>query len=103
MRIAANAYSTEFILATCQPSLGVGMMFGFQASYVRIENLAAVPIHYTLASTSPATTGDPELQPDSYVDIRDIPTYGAGISTTSTTTSTGDGGHRVTVAAFGGA
>ena len=101
MRIAANQYATEQILATCQPSLGLGVGFGFVATYVRIVNLAAVPIHYTLTSTSPATTDDPELAAGATAEITMIPTAGMGVSTTSTTTSTGGAGHRVVVTAFG--
>lgn len=98
----AGQYSTEFILATCQPSAGVGIAFGFNAQYVRVTNLAAVPIHLNFNSTSPASTSDPELRPGAApLEMRNIPMGGMGVSTTSTTTSTGDDGHRVTVAAWG--
>lgn len=100
--IFANQYSTEIILASCEPAAGLGINFGFAAQYVRVHNLAAVSVHVNLNSTSPATTGDPELRPGlSPLIVEGIPISGMGLSTTSTTTSTGDDGHRVTVAAFG--
>lgn len=99
--LAANQYSTERILATSAPDQGLGIAFGFVASLVRITNLAAVPIRVTLASTSPATTDDPEILPGGVLHVSGILTSKCGVSTTSTTTSTGDDGHRVTVAAWG--
>lgn len=102
LKLFANQFATELILATCAPALGFGLSFGFNAPYVRVENLAAVPVHVNFNSTSPATTDDPELRPGTSFTVTGVPIYGAGISTTSTTTSTEDGtSHRVTVAAFG--
>ena len=100
----APQYATEHVLAACNPATnGLGVAFGFLATYVRVVNLAAVPIHVNFNSTSPATTDHPELQPGKDFTLTRIRTNGCGISTTSTTTSTGDSvGHRVTIAAFGG-
>mgnify|MGYP001602019079 CR=1 FL=1 len=104
MKLFAGQYATEHVLAACDPATnGLGVAFGFLATYVRVENLAAVPIHVNLNSTSPATTDHPELQPRKNFTLTGVRVYGCGVSTTSTTTSTGAGrGHRVTVAAFGG-
>lgn len=103
LKLFANQFSTELILATCAPSLGPAFAFGFTATYVRVTNLAAVPIHVNFNSTSPATTGDPELRPGKEFTLQDCRVYGGGVSTTSTTTSTQDGvSHRVMVTAFGG-
>lgn len=96
----ANQYSTEFFLASATPSLGIA--FGFEASHLRVSNDAGVPIHYSLGSTSAASTGDPELKPGHRLDLAGIVVSGIGIGTTSTTTSTGDDGHRVRVDAWGG-
>ena len=102
-RPQANQYSTEFMLAACAPSAGVGIDFGFGASYVRIANYASVPIHFTLAGTSAASTNDPELRPGATIELAGLNVWGCGVSTTSTTTSTGGDGHRVQVTALGGA
>ena len=103
MKLFASQYATEHILAGCSPSVGgLGVAFGFLSTYVRVENLAAVPVHVNFNSTSPATTDHPELRPGKDFTLTRIRTYGVGISTTSTTTSTSDGvSHRVTIAAFG--
>ena len=104
MKLFASQYATEHVLAEATPATnGLGVAFGFLATYVRVENLAAVPIHVNFTSTSPATTDDPELRPGKDFTLTGMQTYGCGISTTSTTTSTDDGvSHRVTIAAFGG-
>lgn len=104
MKLFASQYATEHVLAACNPATnGLGVAFGFLATYVRVENLAAVPVHVNVNSTSPATTDHPELRPGKDFTLTGVRVYGCGVSTTSTTTSTDDSvGHRVTIAAFGG-
>ena len=103
MKLFANQYATEHVLAACNPATnGLGVAFEFLATYVRVENLAAVPVHVNFNRTSPPTTDHPELQPNKEFTITGMRIYGCGVSTTSTTTSTGGAGHRVTIAAFGG-
>ena len=102
MKLFVPQYATEYVLAACNPATnGLGVAFGFNATYVRVENLAAVPVHINFNSTSPATTDHPELRPGKDFTLTRVRTYGMGISTTSTTTSTDGTGHRVTIAAFG--
>lgn len=99
MKMFANQFSTDFILASCSPSQSFA--FGFNASYVRIQNLAAVPIRFNLTSTGPASTDDALILPSKEIAIYEIPIYGGSVMTTSTTTSTDDTGHLVSVSAWG--
>ena len=102
LKLFANQFSTDLILATCQASLGPAFAFSFNATYIRVENLSAVPIHVNFNSTGAPSTGDPELRPGKDFTIAGVHIYGGSIGTTSTTTSTEDGvSHRVTVSAFG--
>lgn len=99
LKLFANQFSTEFALVAAS----VNMLFGFNATYVRVSNLSAVPIHVNFMSTENATTGDPELRPGKDFTLTGITTSGVSVFTTSTTTSTAtDVSHRVTVSAFGG-
>ena len=104
LKLFANMFSTELVLAGCDPATnGFGLAFGFNASYVRVTNLAAVPIHVKFNSTGKATTDDPELRPGKDFTLTGTLCYGGGVATTSTTTSTSaDVSHRVIVSAFGG-
>lgn len=101
MRLQANQYSTEIIIASSGPAAGHGISFDWIASFVRIENMAAVPVLYCF-STGPASTSDPKIRPGGVIEVCGIQVSGIGISSTSTTTSTGDDGHRVRITAFGG-
>ena len=99
----ANQYSTEFILAGCSAAAAAtGVAFGFEATHLLVRNAAGVPVHLTLKSTGAASTDDPELVAGTTLDLRGVIVSGLNLTTTSTTTSTGADGHRVTVAAWGG-
>ena len=101
----ANQYSTEFIIGACNAATAAtGVVFGFEASHVRIINDSGVPIHYSLRSTGAASTDDPELSAGVTLDLSGVIVSGLNVTTSSTTTSTAaDGsGHRIVVAAFGG-
>lgn len=101
LKLFANQFSTETILATSTPPNDFAFSFSFNAKYVRVSNLSTVPMHVNFATTCAASTGDPELPAGATIEFRDITCFGGGVMTTSTTTSTGDDGHRVTVAAWG--
>jgi len=96
----ANQFSTDILLAAASPN-GSAFVFGFNSTYVRVINLAEVPIRVNLKSTAPATTDDPLLLPGKDISIYDVPIGGGAVMTTSTTTSTDESGHWVSVSAWG--
>lgn len=95
--IFPNQFSTELVLVAAAQSFA----FGFNAQYVRVLNLAAVPIHVNLGSTGNASTGDPVVRPGREYVVQDQFIGGGSVMTTSTTTSTDDTAHRVYVSAHG--
>lgn len=96
----ANQFSTDILLANAAPN-GAAFAFGFNASYVRVINLAEVPIRVNLGSTGAATTDHALLLPGKDISLYDIPIGGGSVMTTSTTTSTDATGHMVSVSAWG--
>lgn len=74
--------------------------FGFDASYVRVENTGTVPLRVTLASTV-ATTADAELGSGAVMEVHEIQTHVLGLTTTSSSTDTTDF-KRALVLALGG-
>jgi len=99
----ANQHSTEVVLFSTEATggAGVGVAFGFDANTVRVVNHGGVPIEVNLNSTAFGTTGDPELSPFSTLHVSGVNVAGLGLMTSSTTSSTGSDGHRVTVSAWG--
>jgi len=100
----ANQFSTEFMIGgvAATPVL-VGVGFGFEATHVRIRNAGGVPVHFSLKSTSLASTDDPELEAGALLLLDRVVTSGLAITTSSTTTSTAAGvGNRITVSAWEG-
>lgn len=62
------------------------VLFGFRATYFRIQNLGSTAeVYFNLASTEPATTGDLTLPIGKTVEIAHMPhCSGAGFATAST-------------------
>ena len=93
-----STYSTDLVLASCTGG-AIGLNFGFNATQIRICNDAGVPVRFQVASTGLATTNDVELKVgEQYTGF--FYTYGMGVMTTSTTTSTDGTAHRVRVQAW---
>lgn len=101
---SANQYSTDFLLYATSTGNATGIstiVFGFEASTIRVTNYAGVPLHLNLASTNAATTNDPELYVGERFRLDGVPVSGLSLMTTSTTTSTDASGQRVVVSAWG--
>lgn len=78
MSTKANQYAT-----TITTTGASGIDFGFEATHLRMVNDAAIPIQYTLESTS-ASTGDAVLKPFEILAMPIPRTAGMAVTTTST-------------------
>lgn len=82
----ANTFSTDTLLVSTG---GIAYDFGFVANYIRVENVSGSPIRINLSSTTSSTDGDAvyggETREWFVSEVSRI-----GLTTTSTTTSTGD-------------
>lgn len=95
-----NQHSTDVLLASENPGIGIG--FGFAATRLEVRNDAGVPVRFTLSSTGAASTDDAELRAGEALGPFSVPGLsGMGLTTTSTTTSTGLDAHVVRVRAWG--
>ena len=91
-------FSAEVLAGT---STGEVAEFGFRATYLRLANVGTTAqVHFSLASTEGATTGDALLPVSGTVEIQNMPPCSAvGLATASSSTS--DALKRVAVLAVG--
>ena len=82
----ANQYAADVTVT----STGEVVTLGILARHIRIENRGGVPIFFTLASTSPASTSDARLGALKVFEADIPPVEFIGFKTTSTATSTSD-------------
>lgn len=64
----------------------VNVGFGFNASYVRLENLGAGAAFVSIHTTSGATTGSHRLSSGQVVELKEYGTQTAGFSAAATST-----------------
>lgn len=80
-----NAFSTETVLVSTG---GIAYDFGFIANYLRVENFSGSPLRVNLGSTSSSTDGE-RVEALSSREWWYVQASRMGLTTTSTTTSTG--------------
>ena len=92
-----NQFAAEVLTGT---STEDAVVFGFNATYVRVANRGTAPMFLNLSSTAAATTADAALEAGEVFSGSISGAAGLGLATAST--STGDSSKRVNVLALGG-
>lgn len=97
-----ETFQNQFAQTVTTTAGGVGLAFGFPATWIQLVNDGPVSVYMSINSTNPASTGAYSVRSgELYSPTLQAPTSGMGLNTTTTSTNPPDM-PSVRVAAAGG-